>query len=597
MRLLCSALLFAFLLLFCPAADAAKKKKKKKKAKKAKVPTNDAQQCVACRRMLGHLESSLADTFNELDRKVRQQAAAAEDSEFAGVRSEGIKHQMLERGPAVDQALQSVCGATGLMRPELGTDCKRMLENYQDEFEEVLKSHERYGGRPGMARELCGPNVTGVCPTDADWQSKGFSVPPPVTSEAFKSEPIPRKEEQPGFTGGIFKLVGKTVSDAISEEGKDVMIHFRFPGSRFDDVYFSPWHEFGSLVHGSELAETVLLGEIDVEANHLPAGPPVGGEYVEAACIVIYPADKKWSPTYILLHTDPQLEVVQRKGDFFWEWLHTHGSKSTRWAVEKLAADRKMSGMQAPAKAEASLAKPKKKKKKKPKHKNEFAMTIPRQKSTNSGVRPEGYERDGLLTRELVCSACMVVIDEIEYSLRKLKDVGATVGRRLDSAGRGISRRLNPGRNIVNVVDAMERACELTQEYGVSGVGKGQRWVRINAREQGEAILIESATVEAESPVKLTASCSTFLEKFEDELEAALLAADPDSSIQDDFCMYYVEECNGAIYDQSKKPSKLYPEGYTAVPDVVRSVSRRSVLQKSCMPDVSLHTRILRARR
>ena len=104
-------------------------------------------------------------------------------------------------------------------------------------------------------------------------------------------------------------------------------------------------------------------------------------------------------------------------------------------------------------------------------------MVVPRQrKSKNSGIRPQEYDRDGILTPELVCSACMVTIDEIEYSLRKLKDVGATVGRRLDSQGRGISKRLNPGRNIVNVVDAMEHACDLAQDYGVSGTGKGQRW-------------------------------------------------------------------------------------------------------------------------
>lgn len=107
-----------------------------------------------------------------------------------------------------------------------------------------------------------------------------------------------------------------------------------------------------------------------------------------------------------------------------------------------------------------------------------------------------------------VCSACYVVIDEIEYRLRKLKNVAPVIGRRLDSVGRGINKRLNPGRNEVNVADALEHACELTEQYSVSGTGKGQRWVRYNAREAGESILIESATIEAESPKKLTTACS-----------------------------------------------------------------------------------------
>lgn len=101
-----------------------------------------------------------------------------------------------------------------------------------------------------------------------------------------------------------------------------------------------------------------------------------------------------------------------------------------------------------------------------------------------------------------------MVIDEIEYRLRKLKNVAPVIGRRLDSVGRGINKRLNPGRNEVNVADALEHACELTEQYSVSGTGKGQRWVRYNAREAGESILIESATIEAESPKKLTTACS-----------------------------------------------------------------------------------------
>ena len=186
-----------------------------------------------------------------------------------------------------------------------------------------------------------------------------------------------------------------------------------------------------------------------------------------------------------------------------------------------------------------------------------------------------------VLTPELVCSACAVVIDEIEYRLRLLKNVSPVVGRRLGSDGAGVSKRLNPGRNEVNVADAIEHACDLAQDYSVSGTGLGQRWVRINAREAGESILIESATVEAESPQKLTTSCSAFLEKYEDDLWRELLIADPDTSIQDEFCMTYVPECNGAIFDQSKKPSKLYPAGYDDVPDVVKEEYREDALPLS----------------
>jgi len=186
-----------------------------------------------------------------------------------------------------------------------------------------------------------------------------------------------------------------------------------------------------------------------------------------------------------------------------------------------------------------------------------------------------------VLTPELVCSACAVVIDEIEYRLRLLKNVAPVVGRRLGADGSGLAKRLNPGRNEVNVADAIEHACDLAQEYSVSGTGLGQRWVRINAREAGESILIESATVEAESPQKLTTACSAFLEKYEDELWRELLIADPDASIQDEFCIAYVPECNGAIFDQSKKPSKLYPAGYNDVPDVVKEEYREDALPLS----------------
>ena len=186
-----------------------------------------------------------------------------------------------------------------------------------------------------------------------------------------------------------------------------------------------------------------------------------------------------------------------------------------------------------------------------------------------------------VLTPELVCSACAVVIDEIEYRLRLLKNVAPVVGRRLGADGSGLSKRLNPGPNEVNVADAIAQACDIAQDYSVSGTGLGQRWVRINAREAGESILIESATVEAESPQKLTTSCSAFLEKYEDDLWRELLIADPDTSIQDEFCMTYVPECNGAIFDQSKKPSKLYPSGYNDVPDVVKEEYREDALPLS----------------
>ena len=162
--------------------------------------------------------------------------------------------------------------------------------------------------------------------------------------------------------------------------------------------------------------------------------------------------------------------------------------------------------------------------------------------------------RRSVLTPELVCSACAVVIDEIEYRLRLLKDVAPVVGRRLGADGSGVSKRLNPGRNEVNVADALEHACDLTQDYSVSGTGKGQRWVRINAREAGEAILIESATVEAESPQKLSTICSAFLDKHEDALWTELLRGDPDASIQDDFCMTY------GPHPSSSFPSFQLPE-------------------------------------
>ena len=129
---------------------------------------------------------------------------------------------------------------------------------------------------------------------------------------------------------------------------QDVFIHFRRPGSEFDKLYQPSWTRFGKLIAGTELSDTLLLGEIDADANDLPAGPPVGGEYIEAACFVFYPAQRKFSPTYILLHTDPDKTVRSKGADFFWQWVHVHGMPETRGAVVELAADRPMSGIQRP---------------------------------------------------------------------------------------------------------------------------------------------------------------------------------------------------------------------------------------------------------
>ena len=127
-----------------------------------------------------------------------------------------------------------------------------------------------------------------------------------------------------------------------------MFIHFRRPGSEFDKLYQDAWTRFGKLIAGTELSDTLLLGEIDADANDLPAGPPVGGEYIEAACFVFYPAQRKFSPTYILLHTDPDKTVRSKGADFFWQWVHVHGMPETRGAVVELAADRPMSGIQRP---------------------------------------------------------------------------------------------------------------------------------------------------------------------------------------------------------------------------------------------------------
>ena len=58
--------------------------------------------------------------------------------------------------------------------------------------------------------------------------------------------------------------------------------------------------------------------------------------------------------------------------------------------------------------------------------------------------------RRSLSSPKRPCTARAVVIDEIEYKLRKLKNVAPVVGRRLDAEGSGINKRLNPGRNEVS---------------------------------------------------------------------------------------------------------------------------------------------------
>jgi hypothetical protein len=247
----------------------------------------------------------------------------------------------------------------------------------------VLVRHEEFKGRAGLAEQLCGPRVAGVCPADAEWHSKGFVMAPPQEDQSFRSEPVPRAEDQPGLNGaGIFKLVGHTIVNAVAEEGKDVFIHFRRPGSEFDKLYAESWTKFGKLVAGTELSDSLTLGEIDADANDLPAGPPVGGEYIEAACFVFFPAERKYSPTYILLHTDADKTVRHKGADFFWQWAHVHGTGETKQAVEMLAAERPMSGITPPPPAPTPQAQlsGKRKKKKKPKHKTENAMVIPKQR-------------------------------------------------------------------------------------------------------------------------------------------------------------------------------------------------------------------------
>lgn len=75
----------------------------------------------------------------------------------------------------------------------------------------------------------------------------------------------------------------------------------------------------------------------------------------------------------------------------------------------------------------------------------------------------------GFLSHDLVACVDLLYCCHIR---RLLKNVAPVVGRRLGSDGAGISKRLNPGRNEVNVADAIEHACDLAQDYSVSGVGK-----------------------------------------------------------------------------------------------------------------------------
>jgi hypothetical protein len=70
-----SWLVTAAVLVLAASSAEAKKKKKKKKGAGATV---DSVPCVACRRMLGHMEASLADAFNRLDAQVLEQKKHSE---------------------------------------------------------------------------------------------------------------------------------------------------------------------------------------------------------------------------------------------------------------------------------------------------------------------------------------------------------------------------------------------------------------------------------------------------------------------------------------------------------------------------------------
>ena len=65
--------------LLAPADAAAKKKKNKAKKKKQRaLLVEGSDPCIACRRTLGHLEASLADSFNKLDRQIMQETRSSE---------------------------------------------------------------------------------------------------------------------------------------------------------------------------------------------------------------------------------------------------------------------------------------------------------------------------------------------------------------------------------------------------------------------------------------------------------------------------------------------------------------------------------------
>ena len=98
--------------------------------------------------------------------------------------------------------------------------------------------------------------------------------------------------------------------------------------------------------------------------------------------------------------------------------------------------------------------------------------------------RPRSYTKEDRLTPELYCSACHVTLEEIEYRL-----------------GKTWSGRLG-GRTEVAVAEAMDGMCNLALQYAVSGSGTGQRFVRTSSREGG-SIMIESASIETETPKKL----------------------------------------------------------------------------------------------
>ena len=183
-------------------------------------------------------------------------------------------------------------------------------------------------------------------------------------------------------------------------------------GSEFDRAYHKAWHEFGASLKDSTISETLLLAEIDLEQNDIPAGTPVGGEYIENPCIALFPADRKHSPIYIQLHTDPDFAVKSTGGEWFLPWLQQHGKRETRWEVDSLVEARQAAEAKARGGAEeqqpvkAKKAKKEKKKKKAKKSNKKFAVTIGDEKKVKkwgSAKRPTDYDRESVLTQELVC--------------------------------------------------------------------------------------------------------------------------------------------------------------------------------------------------